>query len=851
MEETMTFEKQFQADQRENEMMTRWQDAGTYAFHLEDPGPVFSIDTPPATVSGHLHLGHVYSYSHADFIARYQRMRGRSVFYPMGFDDNGLPTERLVEKRQKISAAQVGRKAFIERCLETSIEAEQEYRDLWQRLGLSIDWRYTYRTIDAPARRCSQQSFIDLYQKGFVYRSKAPAIWCPECHTALAQADLEDRERTTEFVTLPFRFADEADTPSGAALHIATTRPELLAACVAVFVNPNDPRYQAALGKTVRVPLYGQPVAVLADAAADPEKGTGAVMCCTFGDQTDVAWWYTYHLPLIEAIDAHGRMLPAADLPGLALAGQTAEAARAQIKAALEAQGLILGRQPTSGAVRVHERCDTPVEYRLTRQWFIRILDHKEKFLELGRQIHWHPEHMHARYQAWVENLNWDWCISRQRDYGVPFPVWTCKQCGAVLLADPADLPVDPTLQGPGRACACGGTDFEPETDIMDTWATSSVSPQIASGWLSEPQRFEKLFPMTLRPQAHEIIRTWAFYTIVKSWYQFEQLPWSDVFISGWGLAGAGMGKISKSKGGGPMAPMEMIRRYSADALRYWAASTAPGKDALISEEKIQMGQKLATKLWNVARFAEPFLREDFSGQPESGLTPADAWILARLEALVRRSTACFEDYDYANAKTEIESFFWRDLADNYLEMAKQRLYDASHPGHSAACRTLKTALETLLKLLAPLLPYITEAIWCELFAADAGQHGTASIHRSAWPVVETAADLNANQALAVGETLVEIATAVRRYKSENALSLGSELAGLTLATGDPALADQLQAAIPDLVSVTRAKTIHVALQPQEAESQGSDLAERTTPLLLEHSALRAAVLRTGQMKED
>ncbi len=615
----MTLSKRFDPAQQEPELEEHWQAEGTYHFDLEElestpnPRPVYSIDTPPPTVSGHLHLGHVYSYSHADFMARYQRMRGKNVFYPMGFDDNGLPTERLVEKRYKVSASQIGRQAFIERCLQVSEEAEVEYRALWQRLGLSVDWRYTYRTIDAHSRRCSQYSFIDLYKKGLAYRAQAPTLWCPECHTAVAQADLEDRERTTEFVTLPFALEDGQDP-----LLIATTRPELLAACVAVFVHPMDPRYLEQIGKKVRVPLYGHLVPVLADPAADPDKGTGAVMCCTFGDQADVAWWYGHSLGLVEVIDDHGRMLPSANMPAdfpsdvdVIMAGLTVEEARRKIKGLLAAYGWILTRQPTTGAVRVHERCDTPVEFRVTHQWFFRVLQNKQKFLELGEQIRWHPAHMHARYKDWVENLNWDWCISRQRYFGVPFPLWYCKQCGAVLLADEASLPVDPLAQGPGRACECGGTDFEPERDIFDTWATSSVSSEIVTGWLDDPRRFEKLYPMTLRPQAHDIIRTWAFYSIVKAWYHFGALPWSDVLVSGWGIAGEGMGKISKSKGGGPAAPMEMIRRYSADALRYWAASTSTGKDAVINEEKIQMGTRLVTKLWNVARFAEPFISGD------------------------------------------------------------------------------------------------------------------------------------------------------------------------------------------------------------------------------------------------
>lgn len=804
----MTLAKRYIPEQAEPALQARWQQEGVYHFAPDAPGPIYSIDTPPATVSGKLHLGHVYSYSHTDFMARYFRMNGYNVFYPMGFDDNGLPTDRLVEKLLGKSARELGRTAFGEKCLEISVEAEKEYRALWQRLGLSVDWRRTYRTIDAASQRASQHSFIDLYRKGHVYRSQAPTIWCPECRTAIAQADLDDLERESEFVTLIFTLEDGEPPASSGLLPVATTRPELLAACVAVFVHPDDSRYAHLTGRQARVPLYDRWVPVLADPAADPQKGTGAVMCCTFGDQADVSWWYTHHLPLIEAIDPDGKMTA---LSG-ALAGLPIRAARARIKELLDAQGLILARQPTHQSIRVHDRCDTPVEYLQTSQWFIRVLDHKQTFLDLGRQVKWHPEHMQARYQAWVENLNWDWCITRQRYFGVPFPLWFCRSCGAVLLADEDQLPVDPLAQRPARPCACGSADFTPETDVMDTWATSSLSPEIVTGWLEQPELFARLFPMRLRPQAHEIIRTWAFYSIVKAYYHFGKLPWSDVFISGWGIAGEGMGKISKSRGGGPLPPVEMIQRYSADAVRYWAASAGPGKDAVISEEKIQNGAKLATKLWNVARFAEPFISGPLPTEPEITFTPADRWIRARCTALVASVSAAFDGYDYAAARNAIEGFFWRDLADNYLEMAKARLYDPAHPAHHGARLALKHVLNTLLKLLSPLLPYVTDAIYQELFAAE---EGCGSIHRAQWPLPsEPRQGQPAPEDEHFGEALIAIAAAVRRYKSENALSLGSELARLYLTAADPALAERLHASAPDLASVTRARQVTVSAEP-------------------------------------
>ncbi|MEJ5310186.1 MAG: valine--tRNA ligase [Anaerolineae bacterium] len=786
-----------------------WQAQGVYHFDVDDDTrPVYSIDTPPPTVSGHLHLGHVYSYSHADFMARFWRMNGYNVFYPMGYDDNGLPTERLVEKWEGIRAVEVGREAFIERCLAVSEQAEQDYQALWQRLGLSIDWRYTYRTIDAESRRISQLSFLDLYRKGLAYRKEAPAIWCPECQTAIAQAELNDLDRESTFYTLAFALED------GGVLEIATTRPELLPACVAIFVHPEDARYAALVGKQARVPYFDQWVPILTDPGADPQKGTGAVMCCTFGDAADVAWWYTHHLPLRVALDRAGRMT---DLAG-DFAGLPAREARRRIVAALAERGLLLGERPLAQSVRVHERCDTPVEYIVTPQWFVRVLDFKEELLASGANVRWHPDHMETRFREWVENLNWDWCISRQRYYGVTFPVWYCDVCGAIILAGDDELPVDPTTRAPSRPCACGSTSFTPETDVMDTWATSSLSPQIVGQWLANPALYAKVYPFSLRPQAHEIIRTWAFYTIVKSHHHFGATPWTDAGISGWGLlpespnktaqpneSRSGRSKISKSRGGGPMPPMEMLEQYSADAVRYWSSSSGFGKDSIISEEKIQIGAKLITKLWNVARFAERFLPPSPSSPPsggtEGGLSPADRWILARTQRLIHRVTDLFHGYDYAAAKSEIETFFWRDLADNYLEMAKLRLYGED----AGAVFTLGHVLLATLKLFAPFLPHVTEAIYQALFAE---REGAISIHVTQWPQPD--ARFEDADAEAFGETLVEIATAVRRYKSERGLSLGAEIGPLCLATRDAALTEQCRAASQDLVSVTRAQRVEV-----------------------------------------
>lgn len=791
----MPLPKRYTPDSVEPEIEKFWSETGVYHFDVAADRPIYTIDTPPPTVSGNLHLGHVYSYSHADFIARFWRMNGHEVYYPIGYDDNGLPTERLVEKHLGVRAQSMGRQAFVERCLEIGEEAEREYQALWRRLGLSVDWRQTYRTIGAESRRLAQWSFLDLYSKGLVYRRKAPTIWCPECQTAIAQAEVNDKELPSEFVTLAFGAGDGL-------LPIATTRPELLPACVAVFVHPSDERFARFVGTTVEVPLFGQRVTVFADDLVDPEKGTGAVMCCTFGDTTDIDWWYRFQLPLIEAIGRDGRMTAAAG----EYAGLFVKKARRAIVEAAEAQGRVLARRPISHTVRVHERDDMPVEYIVTDQWFVKVLDFRQELLRQGEALRWYPAHMGARYRDWVEGLNWDWGISRQRYFGIPFPLWHCDTCGGMVVASADRLPIDPSADGPPSPCSCGSTELRPETDVFDTWFTSSLSPQIIGRALTDPVFFAKVFPMTMRPQAHEIIRTWAFYTIVKSFHHFGALPWRDVAISGWGLAGEGMQKISKSRGGGPMSPMDMINRYSADAVRYWAASTGLGKDSLISEDKIQTGGKLVNKLWNVASFAQRFL-EGYTPpvHAPAGLSTADRWMLSRLDQLVARCTRAFRDYDYAAVKAEVEAFFWRDLADNYLEMAKHRLYAIDAPEHHEAARwTLHRAVLSTIKLFAPFLPYVTEAIYRGMFASGE----TESIHRSAWP--DDAGRWIDAEADSLGERLIEIASAVRRFKTERQLPLATELQTLQIAVSDPATAEGLRGGLLDLTSVTRARSVVV-----------------------------------------
>lgn len=806
----MTLPKRYNPQESELRWQAFWDKKKIFAFSLDDSRPVYAIDTPPPTVSGDLHLGHCYSYSQTDFIARFWRMQGHNVYYPMGWDDNGLPTERLVEKRLGIKPDQVGREAFIHAIQEVSEELELDYEELWRRLGFSVDWKYTYSTMSDEARKVSQHSFINLFTRGLAYRAAAPCIWCPECKTAIAQAETSDLERETSFITFVFSL------PDGSTLPISSTRPELLPACVAIFVHPEDTRYNWLAGQSAVTPIFGQEVPIWADTRANPEIGTGAVMCCTFGDNADIEWWHDYNLPLKVVIGQNGRLTEEAGM----LAGLDVAEARKAVTAELVQRSLILDQRPIAQTVGIHERCDTPVEYIQTRQWFIKVLEDKERLLEIGEKIAWHPPHMAHRYQDWVQNLKWDWLISRQRAFGVPFPVWYCSTCGEAIVAHQTQLPVDPSKEQPRTPCLnCGGTEFTPERDVMDTWATSSVSPQIAGRWLEDEGLFKKLFPMSLRPQAHDIIRTWAFYTIVKANYHFNKLPWKNVAISGHALSPDG-GKISKSKGSSSLAPHDVINHYSADAVRFWASCTRLGRDSIISHEKMAVGNKLLTKLWNVEKFAYEFLGfyEPPKAMPE--LVPVDEWLLSRLQVTIRKATQAFEEYDYTTAKDETEAFFWNVLADNYLEMAKLRLYElyGDDPQRISAQYALYHALLAIIKLFAPILPHITEEIYQAHYAYN---DGAESIHLAIWPKENPALiKVSAEQ---LGDTLLAIATEVRRFKTANQMKMGAPLKRLLIGVEKEALLEDLQNSWMDIRSVTRAEDIVIGLADLElARAQAS-----------------------------
>ena len=779
-----------------------------------DNNKIFSVDTPPPYVSAsHLHAGHIMSYSQAEFIVRYKRMRGFNVYYPMGFDDNGLPTERFVEQKYQIDKSKISRSEFIKLCLKETQLGAEAYKNLWRLLGISVDWTKTYSTINEHCQRISQWSFIDLYKKGRVEHREGPIYWCPHCQTALAQADLEDKTEKGFLNYITFDVAN-APHPSLPPVHggkdtdapisqkekenivvIATTRPELLGACVALYFNPNDKRYHHLKNKRAQVPVFNQEVPFMASEAVDPNFGTGLMMVCTWGDKEDIIKWQTDKLATRSLLDTTGCLT---DLAGK-YQGLPIGQARQVILQDLKSQGRLIRQEPIEHTFNVHERCSTPAEFIKTKQWFIKLLDAKKELLAQGKKLHWHPEHMFQKYTDWVTNLQWDWCVSRQRYYGVPFPIWYCDKCNEIILANIKNLPVDPMEQEPPvKKCPkCQSTKFKPETDVMDTWATSSMTPVIISELCSpnsiipvipakagihsdvdsrlrgndnNPHTNNNIYPITLRPQAFEIIRTWLFYTLVKSFYHFNQLPFSEVMISGHGLDAQGR-KISKRLGN-YVLPEKIIDQYGADALRYWATGAMLGENLRYNEEEIKMGHKTVTKIFNASKFCLTHLENFTPNKNATNLEPADSWALHHLGQTIAKATQHFEQYEYAKAKNVIADFFWRIFCDNYLEFIKYRLYGDDQKSTNVARQTLFTILLNILKLYAPILPFITEEIY-QLYFKNFIK--TKSIHLASWPQAEKSW-AQSEKFLTEFDKTLNLIDNIRKYKSTNNLSLGKEL---------------------------------------------------------------------------
>ncbi len=934
----------------------KWEKEKTYSYNPEEEN-TFVIDTPPPTISGALHIGHVFSYTQTDILARFQRMKGKNVFYPMGWDNNGLPTERRVQNLYKITCdptisnkeslpfekllqrkemdklkeiLPVSRKMFIRICSKQTQEDQKKYERLWRSLGLSIDWSQTYETISPHSQFISQQSFIDLYKKGFVENRHTPVFWDTQFKTAVAQADIEDRKKEGFYYDIKFQIQGEGE------FIISTTRPELLPACVAVAAHPEDKRYKKFFHKKAITPLFSAPVPILPSPHADPEKGTGILMICTFGDMEDVRFWEKQKLPLKQIISPEGFIKPvlfeqksskpdeeiSAHNPDIFFSMQAEQAnkyyaelkglrvkqARKKIAEILaEKKYLVSEPKPKEQFIKFYEKGDFPLELIPTRQWYIKILEYKKELLEEGRKVKWHPPSMLKRYEQWVEGLNQDWCISRQRFFGVPFPVWypldenkTVDYNNPILptnhnreksfeninnqlrteirntedsqaLRYTSALNIDPMSSAPAdggdpklkhytedkRGKANG---FIADTAVMDTWATSSLTPQISSHWGKDENRHKKLFPADLRPQAHEIIRTWAFYTIVKSFFHEKKIPWNHIAISGWVMNPERL-KMSKSKGGSVTSPEELIEEYSADAIRYWAGKARLGMDTVYDENMFKTGKRLTVKLNNAFKFAQIQIKGKnsfftkyqnkesdsvFPGFTKS-LTPIateidQAWLIYLLNTY-QQAGAYLKDFHYSQALDVIEKSFWL-FCDDYLELVKGRAYQFTHfeklliragsaekslipkdikAAESAVC-SLDLSLYLFTKLLAPYIPYITEHIWSQRYGQKGANNESVnknhSVHTSSWALSESALSLlnknkenflyNSNNLMNFSFSLLE---QIRNYKATQKKSLSTPIKSLKVQVSNKEEMDLFNYCKEDIARATQTKPENMSLE--------------------------------------
>ncbi|MDD3868671.1 MAG: valine--tRNA ligase, partial [Candidatus Absconditabacteria bacterium] len=779
-----------------------WEDHQTNAFDISDTNleHIYSIDTPPPTVSGKLHIGHIFSYTQAEIIARYKRMKGFNVFYPMGYDDNGIPTEQLVERELKVNIREMERKEFVQKCLEVNQKYRDIYKTLRQSLGFSIDRKRTYATISPEVQQLVQKRFVEMYKAGHIVSKQFPSLWCTKNQTTIAQAETEEKEFNEFFNYLNFTLEN------GEKLVIATTRPEMLPACVCVFVHPEDERFTKYVGQTITTPL-GKAVPLLADDKVKMDKGTGVVMCCTYGDEVDMFWVQKHNLPEKIIISRYGKIehSDCAVIEGLKI-----EEARERIMEYLQTQpGIVVKRDPIIQSKKISERGKVPVEIIPVYQWFVNILDKKELLLEQNEKMARYPEFMKKRSNDWINNLERDWNISRSRTFGIPVPVWYHTETKEIILPSEAQLEkgfVDPTSMLPEGYSA---EQVEPETLVLDTWFTSGLSPLINEQFLKrDGRKGERLLPMSLRPQAHDIIRTWLLYTTLQSYLRTGEIPFKEVMISGHVLAGKSE-KISKSTGNAKVEPESLIKQRGADAIRYRTASGQLGKDMVFDEEELKKGQKLVTKLWNAFQFMKMQLEGwEGSGRSQDYLYPTDQRILGRLQETINKMHSYLDAYEYGLAKIAFEEFFWSDFCDNYLELIKVRLYkpelfENGEVKKNSGQKTLHEVFYKIIQLIAPYLPHVTEEIYQEYFVTNIH-----SIHKTPYPTTVIANETQGSAAIQTAmEATLEVVELVRRYKSESQISMGAELSKIIIScsSGERSAIEQFS---DDLLGVTKAKNI-------------------------------------------
>lgn len=760
-----------------NEIEPKWQnfwlEEEIYKYKLDEKKPAYSIDTPPPFTSGTLHLGHVLSHTWIDIVARYKRMRGYNVLFPQGFDNHGLPTELKVEKEFGISKDQP--EEFLKKCIEWTWQAIEAMRNQFIRIGYSADWELEYHTMDDDYKALVQKSLLEFYKKGLLYQDKHPVYWCPRCKTSLAKAEVGYVEEDGYLYYIKLPIVGEEDY-----IPIATTRPELMPACVAVFVHPEDERYKNKVGKKVKLPIFEREVPIIADEDVDPEFGTGAVYNCTYGDEQDVVWQKRYNLPVIITINEDGTMNENAGK----YKGLTAEQAKEAIVKDLEKMDLLYKKKQVHHRVLRHtERssCRAPIELLPKKQWFIKVKEFTEDIVKVSEQIKWYPPDMFLRLKDWAESMDWDWVISRQRVFGTPIPFWVCKDCGEIIPAREEDLPVDPRFNGPpiSKCPKCGSTNLEGAKDVLDCWVDSSISPLVVSKWQKDEKWFSHNFPTSLRPQGTDIIRTWGFYTIFRTYILTGEKPWDDILINGM-VAGPDGRKMSKSYGN-VVSPEEVIPKYGADALRLWTALAPPGEDHPFKWETVDYNYRFLQKLWNIFRFAERHIKDfDYEEYKDIELEPLDKWILSRLHRLIKFATEELEKYRFNLLTRELMTFVWHEVADEYIEMIKHRLYGENEESKIKAKTALYELLYNITLLLAPLAPHITEELYQEMFKE---RIGAKSVHLLEWPTYRE--DRISEEAEKLGKLASEVIGAMRRYKNSHGLALNAKLKHVTIYTLD------------------------------------------------------------------